>query len=597
MVAKKNAYSTSRKILVLYFVVLLIIPYILLSVLQIVFYVNSIKTETLSASKETVEQINLTVSKQANKIQNFITTISTSGEYKRFLEESYSGLYGYDLRKAYKDLGNIISNNTNDDLQISSVVVVNNENRVYTFGDAEYLEFADVKNSHWYDETVEAKGKLCWFEGKGSEASGTLSSLIAARKIYDITTFEEIGVIYIEVLNDFFDVRIPDEDDKSMMYIIDGNKTPLCSIVPADEEYDRTLHEQIIRTITDEGARENEIRRIDGKYYFTVVSSPGYQGWFVAKVIPAGQLLGAIIKNCLVSGAILFCCFGLFFAMFLVVYNRIANPLQYLIGLVNEIKADPDTDIDLGKYPCYEAIKISSEIVNMTKEKDLINKELKEVSLVKTKAELDKLQAQINPHFIYNTLTAVKYMAIQNHQQEIGSMVTALVRILRSAVNRDGQFITVEEEVDNLQQYIYIQRVLYNNKIDFGVKIAPEVLRCYIPNFILQPLVENAVIHGLNPKGCEGRVDISIAQRAENMVIEITDDGVGVDLDKVNRANPVHNDGAGVSNIALPGVMKKIELLYDGRGIFEIGPVVSGGTKVTIVLPMKFKAQEMTGAE
>lgn len=585
MITKRNSYYTSRKILVLYFIVLLIIPYIILSTVQIAFYANSIKTETIRTSAETLEQINLTVSKQVNKVENLITAIATSSEYKAFLRTTHTQKYGFQLQESYLALQEMISNNTREDIQVKSVVVVNNQEQVFSFGDAEYFDFTDIKESDWYDSTVNAKGKLCWFGKKGS--------LIAARKLYNIDTFREMGVMYVEVLNDFFDVRNSKDNDGSLMYIIGADKKPLCSMIPKGSGYSNKMQEQIVQTVTDENCRENEIHKIGSERFLKVVSSSGNDGWIVAKVIPAGKLLSPIIKTCIIGGIILLCCFTLFFILFLIVYNRISHPLQYLIGLVNEIKAEPDIDIDLGKYPCYEAMQISSELVNITKEKETINKELQEISQVKTKIELEKLQAEINPHFIYNTLTTIKYMALQNHQKEISDMVTALVRILRSTVNRDGQFITVGEEVENLRQYIYIQKILYNDKIKFLIDKDEEADKCYIPNFILQPLVENAVIHGLNPKGCEGKVNISVGVQDKNIIIEVKDDGVGVEPEKVRREDPVHKKGAGLTNIALPGIMKKIEILYGERGSFNIEPIMGGGTLVTVVLPMKFAEQEM----
>lgn len=163
MITKRNSYYTSRKILVLYFIVLLIIPYIILSTVQIAFYANSIKTETIRTSAETLEQINLTVSKQVNKVENLITAIATSSEYKAFLRTTHTQKYGFQLQESYLALQEMISNNTREDIQVKSVVVVNNQEQVFSFGDAEYFDFTDIKESDWYDSTVNAKGKLCWF--------------------------------------------------------------------------------------------------------------------------------------------------------------------------------------------------------------------------------------------------------------------------------------------------------------------------------------------------------------------------------------------------------------------------------------------------
>ena len=589
MIAKRNNYYTSRKILVSYFVFLVIIPYLLLSVIQIVTYLRSIRMQTIDPSRAVVELINLSVEKQTYKIQNFITAITTSHEFKDFMEESYTNKYGSELSEKYYKLDDLISNNIQFDLKTNSVVILNRENKVFSYGNKKYFDYEKVKDSLWYQETMEADGQLCWFTDQKDEDGTFNFNLFAAQKLYDMETFEEIGTIYIEVQNDFFDMRISKEESQYLMYIVDKDEEPLLSLVQNDNAQNRELVKAIAHNVIKDNYQENKIYTINGKNYFPVMSAPNSHGWHVVKVIPVDEMLGSVAKSSILSGAILICCFILFLCMFLIVYKRISQPMQYLIGLLNEIKADPEINIDLGKYPCYEAMRLSTEIISLSREKETINNELKEVSGSKNKMELDKLQAEINPHFIFNTLTAIKYMAIQNHQKEISDMITALVKILRSTVNRDGRFITVAEEVDNLRQYIHIQSVLNKDRIEFTIETDPEVEKCYMPNFILQPLVENAVIHGLNPKGCEGKIGIYIGNREGKMYIEVIDDGVGVDMEKVNISNPVHTKGTGVSNIALPGVMKKIELLYDQKGVFRIDPVLSGGTKVTIILPIKFE--------
>lgn len=586
MIAKKNTYYTSRKILVTYFVVFVLIPYILLSGFQIMVYMNSVIREHVKAGREVVEQINLTVEKQVDRAENFITLLITSEEYKEFQRGKYQEEYGYPLYERYSALAKLIQNNTREDFNIKSVVIINSHNSVYTYGKTNCIDFDIVKRSEWYDEAIEANGKVCWFVKRDGDEESAPIGILAAKKIYDIQTMQETGVIAVEVMTKFFDISLPAEGDNSFLYVADANRKPLFVL---QGEYDRVFLEELTEKIMSGNYQENELCRVDETRYIPIVSEKSDKGWRVIKAIPLNQLINSVIGVCLLIGAILLCCFALFFGMFLVVYRRIAQPMQYLIGLINEIKADPEVQIDLGKYPCYEAMQISSEIVNLSKENETVQEELNAVSYAKNEIELDKLQAQINPHYIYNTLTAVKYMALRNHQQEISDMITALVKTLRSTVNRDGQYITVAQEIDNLQQYIYIQRILSKDQINFELDVDSAAEKYYIPNFILQPLVENAIIHGLNPRGCTGTVKVLVREQGDRMRIEVRDDGVGIDMSKISEMNSTHTKGIGISNIALPGVIKKIELLYKGKGSFRIEPVLEGGTRVEILLPLMFE--------
>ena len=201
MFTKKNTYYTSRKILISYFVFLVVIPYILLSVAQVFFYINSIKREMVNPGKEIVELVNRSVEKQVYNIQNFMLTIASSNEYRDLLIKSSVEQYGFDLHESYKKMGELITYNTMYNLNIRGVVIVNEENKVLTYGESDYLDFEDVDNSFWFHETVEAGGRLCWFTRQETEEGTSRTSLIAARKIYDIQTLEEMGVLYVEVLD------------------------------------------------------------------------------------------------------------------------------------------------------------------------------------------------------------------------------------------------------------------------------------------------------------------------------------------------------------------------------------------------------------
>ncbi len=589
LIAKKNNYYTSRKILGTYFLLLVLVPYIVLSTVQIVLYVSSINRETVKAGKEVVEQMNLVIEKQVSRVKNFVTMLTLSKEYQNAQEKRYFEEYGYKLYECYDDLKKLIQNNTREDFNIKSLVIVNKHRQAYIYGESGYIDFEDAERTSWYQDAVEENGKFCWFSKSESEESGFPGVLIAARKVYNLETFEENGIIYLEVWNDFFDLNLTNEDDDSVLYLIDEKDEPLFALNKKAESHGSAFLTDLTVKIMESDYQENELCKLDGESYIPVVSARSQDGWAVVKAIPISQLTGTVIGGCLIIGGIVACCFAMFFAMFLIVYKRIAYPMQYLIGLINEIKSDPEIHVDLGKYPCYEAIQLSSEIVSLSRENEDAQGELLEIAVAKNREELEKLQAQINPHYIYNTLTAIKYKALQNQQREISDMITALVKILRSTVNRDGSYIMVSQEVDNLNQYIYIQRILSKNRINFTVNVNPETEKYYMPNFLLQPLVENAIIHGLNPKGCEGDIEISIEQIGNNVKIEVTDNGVGVDLNKISEMNPTHTNGAGVSNIALPGIMRKIELLYGGRGSFKIEPVMAGGTKVTVIFPVRFE--------
>lgn len=588
MLAKNEKYYTSHRILTRYIVLLIIVPYIVLNVLQTALYMRSMQNEIISANMELTEQINLNVEKQVDKIKSFVYMLSASNELKELLKASNEGSNNYYVMETYNSFSDIISNSVMSDINIKSVVVTNGDARIFTYGKSGYFDFEGVSASEWYNNAINAEGGFCWSAGQADdEENSEMYVLAVAKQLRNIKTLENMGVIYVEVYNPTVNLVSDSGREGNIMCVVDEHNEPLFFLSKEESDQNRDLLEMFGEALSEKDFAQGDLCRIGDNSYITVESGRNNHSWFIVNAIPVKHLMSNLIAAGTAGVVVLLSCMILFIVVFNIIQNRVSRPLQYLLGLVNEINADPDLDIDLGKYPCYEAIMLKTELVTLFEENKLKSNELEEVAAVKTKIEMDKLQAEINPHFIYNTLTAIKYMALESNRSDISNMITALVKILRSSVNRDGRMIPVSEELDNLHQYIYIQKILNKDRIEFNVVTDPGADECYMPNFILQPLVENAVIHGLNPKGCEGSISVNVRREGEMLVIEVIDDGVGIDAASANTINSGETEA--VSSIALPGIRKKIKLLYGESGVFRIEAVPEGGTKATVIIPARFK--------
>lgn len=581
MLAKNEKYYTSHKILTRYIVLLIIIPYIVLNVIQMVLYMQSMKKEIISANKELTEQINLNVEKQVDKIKSFVYMLSASSELKELLEASCMENNSYAIMETYNSFSDIISSSIMSDINIKSVVVTNGDSCIFTYGTSGYFDFEGVSKSKWYENAIDAGGGFCWSAYQTNNEENTeMSVLTVSKQLRNVKTLENIGVIYAEVYNPNGNLLSDSGREGNIMYVVDERNEPLFFLSERESGKNRTYSQA-------------DLNAIRGNKYITIESGKNNHGWAVVNAIPVSHIIRNLIASGVIGLAVLLSCVILFIVVFNIIQNRVSRPLQYLLGLINEINADSELEIDLGKYPCYEAIMLKTELVTLFEENKLKSNELDKVSEVKSRIEMDKLQAEINPHFIYNTLTAIKYMALESNRNDISDMITALVKILRSSVNREGRMIPVSEEVDNLRQYIYIQKVLNRDKIKLSIDVENGIEQCYMPNFILQPLVENAIIHGLNPKGCEGSVRVNVHRDGEMLVMEVLDDGVGIDPVSTEMLNSSEINSSTVSSIALPGIKRKIKLIYGDSGKFKIEAVPNGGTKVTIAVPIRFKQEEV----
>jgi two-component system sensor histidine kinase YesM len=200
--------------------------------------------------------------------------------------------------------------------------------------------------------------------------------------------------------------------------------------------------------------------------------------------------------------------------------------------------------------------------------------------------QLKMLQAQINPHFLYNTLNLISSLSILEGAESVSEISNKLSLLLRYSLNRPD-IVKLNEELSQIENYIYILKIRFPEKINFEIYIDDDVSDFYIPKFIIQPIVENAVKHGLEPRG-HGTIRIEV-RRAENLTISVEDDGAGIPEDKLNYINKClacESNYKLDSKIGINNVNFRIKEYYGKEYGINILSDEGNGTKVTIVLPI-----------
>ena len=172
----------------------------------------------------------------------------------------------------------------------------------------------------------------------------------------------------------------------------------------------------------------------------------------------------------------------------------------------------------------------------------------------KRKIELKALQSQINPHFLYNTLDSIIWMAEGKKNEEVVIMTASLARLLRQSISNEDELVTIGQEIEYVRSYLTIQKMRYKDKLEFEIKADPSITQVPIIRLVLQPLVENAIYHGLKYKDSKGLLTVHGYMKGENAVIDITDDGVGMDEETLKHIYDKHkvnyrSNGVGVYNV------------------------------------------------
>ena len=296
--------------------------------------------------------------------------------------------------------------------------------------------------------------------------------------------------------------------------------------------------------------------------------------WSIVNVVEKNELSEESKGIRLISFLVAGCVLVVGFIMARIISRTISQPLKQLENTIAQV-GEGERHIT-EEFDYSEVGRIGQKFKEMVNTNLELSEHLMAVKLNEREAELLLLQSQINPHFLYNTLDSLYFVAIMHGDDQMAEMVEALSDNFKLALNNGNKYIKVADSVKWMQGYMKLQNMRYNNRFELFVDISREILQRETITFIFQPFIENAMYHGLEPKIGKGKISLRGWQEQNNMIFTIEDDGVGID--DMSRLE----NGYGVRN-----VIERIKLNYGEKyGVtFESSP--GKGTKVTIVVPVK----------
>lgn len=316
----------------------------------------------------------------------------------------------------------------------------------------------------------------------------------------------------------------------------------------------------------------------------------------------SGSLLAAELKtiqeNLLIflvlSTAVFIILCSILFRQFI---KNIYRPIVNIEKAIHAIaQGDMDLNIDTQKIDELYALSGSlNSVINLLR--DLTNREYN-AKLLKKQAELNALQSQINPHFLYNTLDSIRSQALCEKVPIIASMTKALSNLFRYSISHSNSIVTLREELSNVDNYLTIQQFRFNDKFTVIKQLDDDtynLLDCKIPKLTIQPIVENAVFHGLETKPGHGTIIISAIATRKRLVIKIEDDGIGISEKKLAELNAdlnrsshdlIEKDISIGGSIALQNVNDRIKLYFGNEYGMHVYSTLNLGTSVELVLPL-----------
>lgn len=444
-----------------------------------------------------------------------------------------------------------------------------------------YLDFDTVFASSWFSAGRVSTQPFSWPGMVDRILSSEPSQAIPVlRPLYDIERGGRTGTAVL-----LFDPRLfastypaPEEDAEHYNFTVIGPTNEILYTAPG------------VSASSDFDGSNRQVFRNGKSYLQTRLVSP--EGWTLIETAPM-SFVERQRSTLFESSAVILGSFGLFFAILGVFLSRrLTNPLQRLIGNM--------ADIGQGDFEGKIHVETSDEIGTLSlaiaRMQDQIKALLKQAIQREqnlNRAEIAALQAQINPHFLSNTLNAIRIMADMQKAEGISSMVQALGGMVRNSFSKVGDTFSLAEEIGVLENYFYILRVRFKGLIRFYLEVAdPALLSCKVPRFTLQPLVENAVFHGVEAKGSGGEVRVSVSEEKGNLIIRVHDDGVGMsDETRLHLLTREHDSrgedlGHGVrSGFGIFNIHRRIRIAYGEAYGLSFESVPGSFTCATVTVP------------
>lgn len=410
----------------------------------------------------------------------------------------------------------------------------------------------------------------------------------AARKIINIQNqFEPVGIMFITAtLSDMERIaNLVRPDESAITYIADSSGQII--FASAGNYEGGVLPAPLTEKLGKEGVQD--VVKINQKPYIMVSAKASEMDWYVITTIPEAEYKAdafAVSTN-IVATAIL----ALFIAFWVV------TALSYAISKPIEELAEVMSRSQLQDLTQRIEVRGKDEIAQLEKSfNDLMDKlELSihneyVMSLQQKDATIRALQAQLNPHFLYNALQSMGSIALVNNVPEINEMAIALGNNLRYAIKSEDLFATVREEISHVNNYLFVQKIRFGKRLNYIVDIPECIMEYMLPRVSLQPMVENAIIHGFENREEPGNISIQGWMEDDQIIIEVSDDGQGISEEHLKsiRANleenivtssSVSRQGIGISNLNA-----RLKLLYEHQGSLTIDSIPEIGTVVKIVV-------------
>ncbi|WP_438434989.1 cache domain-containing sensor histidine kinase [Gorillibacterium sp. sgz500922] len=480
---------------------------------------------------------------------------------------------------------------------IDSVHIYDNSGHRFSVGTQELPTFveANIKDAPWYEQVVHNKGKYllkvtnnpAFPAGAADEKDDHSVSFI--RLIRDLDNTSPLGVLVINIKDDAFVQaysNLLNQNSLQIAILDENNRTIVAD--SADDQSKAVLNE----ILSNQAKMEQQFRQspagfftmnLGSQKYSVTYLSGGDTHWKFVSFSPH-HTIDSRNKSLVLLALVLLIVNGtIFFLSSFIISRSIIKPIHKLLRSMNKAPSGSFMKVN-SEQKSFELQQLYNGYNHMIEQIDQLLKRMMEEQKTIRRAELNALQSQIKPHFLYNTLDSITSLALSGRNDQVCDLIEALGSYYRLSVSKGQDVITLGEEVEMVRNYLKIQKVRYYDGFEVQMEMEEGCSQTPIPKLVLQPLVENSLYHGIRPKGTKGLIQINVKNRDGAVRISISDDGVGMAEEEVAQILRTERKGQ-IKSFGLWGTMERLRIFYGDKDCIQIESESGKGTTILLTIP------------
>ena len=571
-------------------IVVALIPFLMFSIVSGSIFLDHAQKTAEEHSVQLIHQVSNSMDVYVETIEKMVNYIQLELQDTPFFTMETEDAPGWESETDY--IRSVLENVANSHREVAGIFIATKED-LYVSTGMSRISRDPFQNERWYREAAENPEEIQLISvvtGRNivTNRSYSIDDVFSlAKAVQDPETGEVLGVILLDIRHDIIQSSINGVTigEKGFVFVMDQEDNIVYTPVNG-----------IVYRVNPKWVKAMEPMSVQiqgGSYQIRSELSP-YTGWRTVGVFSMDEVMSSV--NTIVY--ILFTCVIISLVLVVIVsfkFSRtLTNPIFKLKRLMKQAESG-DLTVRFNFQHNDEIGELGQSFNHMIARIDQLIQMVYVEQENKRTAEMKSLQEQIKPHFLYNTLDTISWMARDYDAEDIVRLVDALTNMFRIGLSHGKDIITVKEEITHVSNYLYIQKIRNKDKLNYVIHVDESLYAVEVPKLILQPLVENAIYHGVKAKRGGGTITITGVPEGENLVFTVQDDGAGMLQEKVEELNRRMSERSVLDekkSFGLFYIRERIQLCYGkGYGV-HVESTLGEGTRVTITLPLYQKPKK-----